>query len=226
MPVYRLPEDAIYFPDPNLAEEDGLLAVGGDLSVERLVNAYANGIFPWFNQGEPILWWSPNPRWVLFPEKFKASKSLKQSLRNKGFTVKINANFDAVIENCAKTKRKGQDGTWITPEMIEAYKQLHKAGYAHSVETYNSDNELVGGFYGVKIAGVFSGESMFSKQSDASKIALYLLCLNANNYGIDLIDVQTHTPHLESLGAEAVEREFFLDFLSDSIKRYQNDGVL
>src|SRR5512133_1018213 len=162
------------FPDPATAEHDGLLAVGGDLSIESLITAYSMGIFPWFNEESPILWWSPDPRMVLFPEKFIISDSLRQSLRNGRYTVKIDNDFNGVISHCASVKRKGQSGTWITDEMKQAYIMLHKAGYAHSFETWH-DDELVGGLYGVSLGRAFFGESMFYSMRDASKIAFHML---------------------------------------------------
>ena len=208
MPVYQLDEH-IRFPHPAYAEPDGLLAVGGDLSPERLVLAYSNGIFPWYNAEDPIVWWSPDPRTVLFPKEFKASKSLKQSIRKFNYQFKLNADFEAVIKACAAVPREGQEGTWITDEMLQAYKQLNEKNYAFSVETY-SDGVLVGGLYGVKVGGVFSGESMFHKQRDASKAALYFLCLHADKLGVQMIDVQQSTSHLLSLGAKDMARDDFL----------------
>ena len=193
------------------ASADGLLAIGGDLSVERLLYAYKHGIFPWFSEGEPILWWSPNPRFVLFPEKLKMSKGMKQILRNTDFTVTINKSFKEVIAACSKIKRSGQGDTWITNSMIEAYVKLHDLGHATSVEVWK-DNELVGGFYGVDLNnGVFCGESMFSKKSNASKVAFITFIQNTN---YKLIDCQVYTKHLESLGAEDIPRDIFLEFLN------------
>ena len=174
MPVFQLSEE-IAFPSPELAEEDGLLAVGGDLSPERLMLAYALGIFPWFSEGEPILWWSPEPRLVLEPAEIHISKSLRRILRAEKFTVTFDTAFADVIKNCAAIARKKQDGTWITAEMQQAYQELHAYGLAHSVETWY-DGELVGGLYGVSLGRIFCGESMFSYQSDASKVALATLC--------------------------------------------------
>lgn len=200
----------IWFPDVNQATEDGLLAIGGDLSVERLVLAYKSGIFPWFESEEPILWWSPNLRFVLFPEKLKVSKSMKQVLRNSNYTVTVNKDFKAVITECSKVKRQQQSGTWITKDMIEAYVELHELGYAKSVEVWRDDN-LVGGLYGVDLGnGVFCGESMFAKESNTSKIA-FITFLKNTNY--KLIDCQVYTNHLESLGAEAISRDAFLRYL-------------
>ncbi|PKQ44654.1 leucyl/phenylalanyl-tRNA--protein transferase [Confluentibacter flavum] len=202
----------IKFPDASEATKDGLLAIGGDLSVERLLYAYKHGIFPWFSEGEPILWWSPNPRFVLFPEKLKVSKSMKQLLRNNDFTVTVNQAFKEVMTACSKVKRHGQGDTWITDRMIEAYVKLHELGYAKSVEVWK-DNELVGGLYGVDLNnGVFCGESMFSKASNVSKVA-FITFIKSTNY--KLIDCQLYTNHLESLGAEEIPRDIFLDFLNE-----------
>lgn len=200
----------IEFPNVNEATPEGLLAVGGDLSVERLLLAYKHGIFPWYSSDEPILWWSPNPRFVLFPEKLKVSKSMNQILRNKDFTVTVNKVFREVITACSKIKRNGQTDTWITNPMIEAYTNLHELGYAKSVEVWDED-KLIGGLYGVDLNnGVFCGESMFSKVSNASKIAFITFIQNTN---YKLIDCQVYTNHLESLGAEEIPRETFLQFL-------------
>jgi leucyl/phenylalanyl-tRNA--protein transferase len=204
-----LSED-ISFPQVHLADEDGLLAIGGDLSPERLIVAYKSGIFPWFSVGEPILWWSPNPRFVLFPEKLKVSKSMKQVIRNSEFEVTINQDFENVIHACAKTKRNGEHGTWITQSMIEAYIQLHQLGFATSVEVW-FHNDLVGGLYGVDLGnGVFCGESMFNKVTNASKVGFITFIQNTN---YKLIDCQVYTQHLESLGAEEIERDKFLEYL-------------
>lgn len=201
----------IIFPHVSQASQDGLLAVGGDLSVERLLLAYKQGIFPWYSEGEPILWWSPNPRFVLFPEKLKISKSMKQLLRNSIFKVTVNKAFREVITACSLIKRRGQDDTWITNDMIEAYVKLHALGYAKSVEVWK-ENDLVGGFYGVDLNnGVFCGESMFSKESNASKMAFITFIQNTN---YTLIDCQVYTKHLESLGAEEISRANFLKFLN------------
>jgi leucyl/phenylalanyl-tRNA--protein transferase len=201
----------ITFPHVSQASQDGLLAVGGDLSVERLLLAYKQGIFPWYSEGEPILWWSPNPRFVLFPEKLKVSKSMKQLLRSSMFKVTVNKAFREVITECSLIKRRGQDDTWITNDMIEAYVKLHALGYAKSVEVWK-ENDLVGGFYGVDLNnGVFCGESMFSKESNASKVAFITFIQNTN---YKLIDCQVYTKHLESLGAEEVSRANFLKFLN------------
>jgi leucyl/phenylalanyl-tRNA--protein transferase len=204
-----LNEDII-FPKVHLADNDGLLAIGGDLSSERLILAYKNGIFPWFSEGEPILWWSPNPRFVLFPDKLKVSKSMKQVLRKSEFVVTINQDFKKVINACAKTKRGGEHGTWITQAMIDAYINLHHLGFATSVEVW-LHNELIGGLYGVDLGnGVFCGESMFSTTSNASKVGFITFIQNTN---YKLIDCQVYTEHLESFGAEEIERDEFLSYL-------------
>ncbi|ULC60015.1 leucyl/phenylalanyl-tRNA--protein transferase [Flaviramulus sp. BrNp1-15] len=202
--------DKLWFPNVNEATTDGLLAIGGDLSVERLLLAYKSGIFPWFDNEEPILWWSPDPRFVLFPEKLKVSKSMKQFLRNKDYTVTINKDFRAIITECSKAKRQGQAGTWITKNMIEAYVKLHKLGYVKSVEVWK-DSKLVAGLYGVDLGnGVFCGESMFTKESNASKVGFITFIQNTN---YKLIDCQVYTNHLESLGAEEIPRDLFLNYL-------------
>jgi len=211
MPVYRLSKENI-FPNPLLAEPDGLLAVGGDLSVERLILAYSNGIFPWYNKGQEILWWAPNPRPVLWLNDFKISKSLKQTLRNKKFTVRFNTNFENVIDNCAKIKRKGQFDTWITDDMKQAYIKLHKLGYAYSVETY-LNNKLVGGLYGVALKKIFFGESMFHLINDASKVAMVYLVDTLKQNNFKLIDIQQKTKLLESFGATEIDLEILLDIL-------------
>ena len=200
----------IEFPDVSLATKDGLLAVGGDLSIERLVLAYKSGIFPWYEEGEPLLWWSPDPRFVLFPEKLKVSKSMRSVLNNCNYRVTVNKAFKEVINACAEVKRTGQQGTWITDEMIKAYIKLHELGYAKSVEVWEQD-ELVAGFYGIEInENVFCGESMFTKKSNASKAGFITFVQNTS---YQLIDCQIHTTHLESLGAEDIPREDFLKYL-------------
>ena len=200
----------IEFPDVSEASVEGLLAFGGDLSPERLLYAYQNGIFPWFEEAEPILWWSPDPRFVLFPMDLKVSKSMKQLLKKNLFHVTENKAFKEVIENCAKAKRDGQKGTWITDEMIDAYIKLHKLGYAKSIEVWQND-KLVGGLYGITIDNkVFCGESMFAKVSNASKVGFITFIQNSK---YKLIDCQLHTEHLESLGARHISRLEFLKHL-------------
>ncbi len=212
MPIFQLTDELI-FPHPSLAK-DGILAVGGDLSPERLLLAYQNGIFPWYNEGEPIIWHAPDPRFVLFPKKFKKSKSLRL-LMNKGiYRCEVNKNFEEVIQNCKTVPRNDHDGTWITDEMEQAYIRFHYLGYALSVEVHNQKDELVGGLYGIKLGKVFFGESMFSKESNTSKIALAYFIENSD---IKLIDAQVHTPHLESLGAEHIPLNEFLLLLKNYI---------
>ena len=203
----------IAFPNINEANEDGLLAVGGDLSVERLLLAYSTGIFPWFENEEPVLWWSPNLRFVLFPEKLKVSKSMNQVLRNSSFTVTVNKDFGEVIYQCSKIKRSGQTDTWITKGMIEAYTKLHELGYAKSVEVWEND-QLVAGFYGIDLGDVFCGESMFTKVNNASKAGFISFVQNSN---YKLIDCQVFTNHLKSLGAEDVPRDIFLKYLKGCV---------
>lgn len=201
MPIYQLSNELI-FPNPELSEEDGLLAVGGDLSLERLLLAYSNGIFPWYNKGEPILWWCPKPRFILNPNEIKISKSMKKIIKKGDFKVTFNNDFNGVISNC-KSIRENEEGTWITDEMKEAYINLYNNGYAMSVETYYND-ELVGGLYGVIIGKCYFGESMFSKVSNASKIALIELAQKLQELDFEFIDCQVYTPHLESMGAKMV----------------------
>lgn len=194
-----------------LREPDGLLAIGGCLSQTRLLTAYRHGIFPWYNPGEPILWWSPDPRLVLFPDKLDVSRSLRKTLHKNIFTVTFDQAFNAVIAACA-APRKDTAGTWITTEIDAAYNQLHQAGFAHSVETW-LDDELVGGLYGVAIGQVFFGESMFHTRTDASKVAFATLVKQLNSWGYQLIDCQIHTTHLESFGAEEINRDYFIKLL-------------
>ncbi|MGV8945057.1 MAG: leucyl/phenylalanyl-tRNA--protein transferase [Lutibacter sp.] len=209
--MYLLSKDLV-FPPVNLANEDGLLAIGGDLSAERLTLAYKSGIFPWYNQGEPIIWYSPNPRMVLFPKNLKISKSMKKIIRKKQFRVTFNQNFPAVISNCKNSYREGQGGTWITNEMQQAYLNLHKLGLAKSVEVWDG-NELVGGLYGIDLGHIFCGESMFSKVSNASKLAFIFLVQQLEKENYKLIDCQVYNEHLESLGAEEISRAEFLTYL-------------
>jgi leucyl/phenylalanyl-tRNA--protein transferase len=197
--VFQLTEKLI-FPDPDLAEDNGLLAVGGDLSEARLLLAYKNGIFPWYSEYEPILWYAPKERFVLFSEKIKVSRSMQKLIASELYSVTINHAFERVIEKCAAVKRTGQRGTWITDDMKKAYCALNKSGYAFSIEVWR-DKELVGGLYGVRLGKLFCGESMFHEAPNTSKIALIYL---AKNMGVDLIGCQVHTNHLESMGAEMI----------------------
>lgn len=214
MPVYLL-NDNISFPDPNNTSKEGIVAVGGDLSQERLLLAYSMGIFPWNSADTPIIWWSPDPRTLLFPDNFKLSKSLRLKINKNIFQVKFDTNFAAVIEKCACIPRKYQDDTWITQEMKKAYIDLHHSGYCHSVETY-FNNELVGGLYGVSLGKAFFGESMFHTKTDASKVALYYLIEKLKKWSFNFIDVQQETDHLKSLGANVIDRKKFLELLERS----------
>ncbi len=205
------------FPDPEKADKEGLLAAGGDLSAESLISAYSSGIFPWYSEGSPILWWSPDPRLVLFPESFIASGTLKQTIRRKRFEVYFDRDFSAVIRNCAETKRTEQEGTWITDEMQQAYTALHQKGYAHSVESYY-EGALVGGLYGVSLGRAFFGESMFHHMPDASKVALYFLVEKLKKWDFHFIDAQQPTAHLKSLGAIEIPRREFLNRLKKALE--------
>ena len=195
-----------------LAEPNGLLCAGGDLTPQRIVQAYMSGIFPWYSPGEPILWWSPDPRMVLFPPEFKRSRSLRRTLRNGDYSVRLDTHFGAVITACATTRREGQAGTWITPEIQAAYCKLHELGYAHSVETW-VDDTLVGGLYGIAIGKMFYGESMFAHATNASKIAVAHLARFLAEQGFGLIDCQMNTAHLASLGAREIPRSEFIQRL-------------
>lgn len=202
--------DDFSFPPVSEATEEGLLAVGGDLSLERLLSAYQQGIFPWFEDDDTVLWWSPDPRFVLFPDKLRVSKSMKQFMRNCDYEVTVNKNFEAVITACSKIERVGEKGTWITKNMISAYIELHKMGYAKSVEVWKGD-QIVAGLYGVDLGkGLFCGESMFTKESNASKAGFITFIQNSD---YKLIDCQVYTKHLESLGAEDIPRTEFVKYL-------------
>ena len=210
-PCWLDPDDPeLWFPNVELAlqEPNGLLAVGGDLSEERLLLAYRSGVFPWYGPGQPILWWSPDPRLVLIPERLRVSRSLAKPIRKGVFSLTLDQAFDAVIRACAEP-RPGQAGTWITPEMMAAYCDLHAAGHAHSVECWQ-DGRLAGGLYGVAIGHVFFGESMFARCTDASKVAFVGLVRQLSRWGFPLLDCQVHTTHLASLGAEAISRRDFI----------------
>ncbi len=222
MPVYQLIDECI-FPPAEHADAEGLLAVGGDLSTDRLLLAYHSGIFPWYAEGQPILWWSPDPRMVLFPKDFKRRKSLRQRINSGFFDVRFDHNFEAVIDNCARMKRAGQEDTWIVDEMKLAYIELHRQGYAHSVETY-VQGKLVGGLYGVSIGGTFFGESMFHNERDASKVALWHLVDLLTQWSFHMIDVQQDTEHLRSMGARAISRNKFLTLLAESNKAQTKRG--
>jgi leucyl/phenylalanyl-tRNA---protein transferase len=207
--------DKIWFPPANEANEDGLLAIGGDLNENRLLHAYKQGIFPWYS-GDVILWWNPNPRFVLFPSKLKVSKSMQQVLRANKFNYTINQNFKDVITACKTTSRKDENGTWIDDDMQKAYCKLHQLGHAISVEVWHNE-ELVGGLYGLKLGNIFFGESMFSKMSNASKFGFIKFTDHLIKENIALIDCQVYTQHLESLGAEMISRQNFLEILKQNI---------
>jgi len=216
MPIIQLSKEII-FPSPEHARKDGLLAIGGDLGEERLLKAYSMGIFPWYNDDSPILWWSPDPRLILIPEELNISRSLRKVIKKGIFKVTMDAAFEEVIRNCSEVTRKGQDGTWITEDMVEAYIRLHKSGYAHSVESWH-EGELVGGLYGIILGKAFFGESMFSKASNASKVAFVTLVEKLRDKGFALIDCQVRTEHLISLGAREVHRKKFLDMLRKALE--------
>ncbi len=216
MPVFLLDKDLV-FPSPDLAGEEGLLAIGGDLSEGRLLLAYRMGVFPWYSEGDPLLWWSPDPRLILLPDEFHVSRRLARVIRQGVFRITMDEAFGRVIRACAESPRADQDGTWITGEMIEAYCRLHAAGYAHSVECWRED-ELVGGLYGVNLGNCFFGESMFSRTSDASKAALAALVDHVKSWPFALIDCQIATPHLSRMGAREVSRKEFLRLLKRSLR--------
>ncbi len=217
MPLFRLSKQ-LDFPPAWLARSDGLLCLGGDLSFKRLLLAYENGIFPWFSKDEPILWWSPDPRLVLFPENINISKSLSKKIKRNVFSIRVNTCFEQTILSCAKPRKREHEGTWLVNEMIDAYIELHHQGYAHSIETFRND-KLVGGLYGVCLGGSFFGESMFSFESDASKVALVALANYLKKYNFDVIDCQVTTNHLLSMGACEISRNAFLDIINESVKR-------
>lgn len=204
--------EQLYFPPVEDADENGLLAIGGDLTPARLILAYRSGIFPWFNEADPICWWSPDPRFVLYPSQLKISKSMQQVVKKQTFQFSSNKAFKAVIQACSTTPRNGQNGTWITKEMQDAYLHMHQLGYAHSAEAWLND-ELVGGLYGIRLGNVFFGESMFSHVSNASKFAFIQYVQQLQIENVQLIDCQVHTHHLESLGAAMIPRKTFMQHL-------------
>jgi leucyl/phenylalanyl-tRNA---protein transferase len=222
MPVFQLGTE-ISFPPPEFAEKEGLLAVGGDLSEERLLLAYSLGIFPWYSENCPILWWSPDPRLVLLPQDLVISRSLSQTMKKGKFTVTMDKAFESVIRRCADVERKQDEGTWITAEMIHAYTKLHYSGFAHSVESWY-DGELSGGLYGVSLGNVFFGESMFTSISAASKVAFVKLVQQLREWGFTLIDCQVTTRHLMNFGAQEISRKRFLDMLKQSIQKPTRRG--
>jgi leucyl/phenylalanyl-tRNA--protein transferase len=215
MPLYLLDND-LWFPDVDNALDDGLLAIGGDLSPERLLLGYHSGIFPWFNDDDPIMWWSPDPRFVLFPANLKVSKSMKQVIKKNEFEFRMDTAFEEVINNCRLASRKGEPGTWITEDIAAAYTQLHKLSFAHSAEAWQN-GKLVGGLYGIWLGNVFFGESMFSHKSNASKFAFISLVGHLIGKGVVMIDCQVFTDHLQSLGADMISRADFMDILASAI---------
>jgi len=219
MALFRLGPDPI-FPPPHLAEPEGLLAIGGDLSANRLLAAYRHGIFPWYEDGGPILWWSPDPRLVLFPSELRVSRRFRRTLRSGRFEIRFDSAFEQVIRACAETPRNHEDGTWITAEMQAAYIRLHQLGHAHCMEAWR-DGELVGGVYGVRVGRCFCGESMFHTETDASKAALVALVERFQADGVDLIDCQVKSEHLLRLGAREIRRDEFLMHLGRGLKEDQ-----
>jgi len=216
-------DDYFQFPAPDTATEEGIIAVGGNLSPGMLVSAYRQGIFPWFSEGDPLLWWSPDPRCVLFPRHVHISKSMKRFLRKNPFDYSIDRDFEGVIYECARIPRDGQDGTWITGEMIEAYTRLHNLGFAHSLEVW-FEGVLAGGIYGISLGGMFFGESMFSRVPNASKAAFIALAGFLEGEGFDCLDCQLPTPHLLSLGAESTAREEYLKIIKGSLQKPDRIG--
>lgn len=215
MPVYLL-DDTYHFP-PAEGAENGIVAIGGDLSQERLLNAYKRGIFPWYSEGEPIIWWCPDPRFVLFPDDLHISKSMHRVLNSNMFSVTLDTNFPLVIRQCAEVSRKDEDGTWITEEMIAAYCRLHESGYAHSVEVWKN-NMMVGGIYGVSLGKLFFAESMFHTETNASKLAFIRLTQLLRQKEFMLLDAQVYTKHVESLGAKEILRKEFMLLLQKGLQ--------
>jgi leucyl/phenylalanyl-tRNA--protein transferase len=215
MPVYLLNESPL-MPDPSHADAEGLVAIGGDLNIKRLINAYKSGIFPWYEEGSEIMWWCPDPRLVLFPKDLRVSGSMRKLLKKNVFNITYNQRFTEVIANCKNIERNDQGGTWITNEMEDAYINLHNLGYAHSIEVW-FENELVGGLYGIKLGNIYFGESMFSKVSNASKIGFVYLVKDLLEKGVEMIDCQVKTDHLVSLGAKDISRKEFLAVLKGAL---------
>ncbi|GAB4559613.1 MAG: leucyl/phenylalanyl-tRNA--protein transferase [Haliangiales bacterium] len=222
MPIFRL-DERLLFPPPELADSNGILAVGGDLSADRLLLGYSMGIFPWYSDGMPILWHSPDPRMVLTPDGLYVSRSLRKVMRKRRYEIRLDTAFETVIDACAEVPRPDQDGTWITSDMRESYIELHRLGYAHSAEAWDGDT-LVGGLYGVSIGGAFFGESMFTRAPDASKIAFVTLVRQLAAWDIRLIDCQVHTDHLARFGAEEISRAVFLRALQRVLQRSTRRG--
>ncbi len=223
MPVFQLNDDTLMFPSALLANDEGLLAIGGKLQEDWLLTAYSHGLFPWYNEGEPILWWSPDPRCVLLPSEVKVQKSMKPLLNNSDFEFKLDSEFEQVIDICSKIPRNDQHGTWITKEMKNAYIRLHEVGMAHSAEIWRK-GKLVGGLYGVSIGGVFFGESMFSHEPNMSKLALIRLCKWLENRDFLMIDCQVPSPHLARMGAIEVDRIHFLEALNQGLMQPTRKG--
>ncbi len=222
MPIFRL-SDRISFPPAHFASNSGLLAIGGDLSESRVLMAYRMGIFPWFSDDDPILWWSPDPRLVLVPQDIRISRRLRRTIRKGVFTVSSDTVFGRVIEECARIRIENAEQTWLVDDMVEAYTGLHEMGYAHSVETWH-EGRLAGGLYGISLGGVFFGESMFTRVSDASKTALVALCGHLQKRGFDMIDCQMTTPHLMRMGGMEIPRKEFLKKLASSMQRPTDVG--
>jgi leucyl/phenylalanyl-tRNA--protein transferase len=216
MPVYQLSEDLV-FPSPHLASQEGLLAVGGDLTRTRLLLAYSLGIFPWYSEGEPILWWSPDPRLVLYPDELKITRSLNRLIKKGTFKVTVDGAFDKVINECARVRLENQEGTWIVDEMVNAYCNLHASGFAHSVEAW-ADDQLAGGLYGVSLGRCFFGESMFTRVSNASKVAFVALVKHLRSLNFALVDCQITTGHLTRFGAREITRTRYLHELDEALK--------
>lgn len=216
--MHFLNSNELSFPDPREGDDEGLIAIGGDLSPERLLFAYSIGLFPWFNDDEPILWWSPNPRFVLFPNDLKIAKSMRPYFNQQKFSVTFDTCFTEVISECSRINRRGQVGTWISIDIINAYTYLHQLGYAHSIEVWNKDKKLVGGLYGISLGKVFYGESMFALEPNASKFGFITLVQQLKKLGFQLIDCQQQTQHLGSLGAKAIEREEFMNLLQNLVR--------
>ena len=219
--ITKLTEHSEEFPHASNANDEGILAFGGDLYPSRVMNAYNNGIFPWYNKEEPILWWSPDPRFILDPSDLHISKTLKKTLKKEIFEIKFDTSFLEVIKNCANTYRPNQNSTWIHPNMIHTYNKLHQQGYAHSFEAW-FDGELVGGGYGIVVGDIFCGESMFSLVADASKVAFVHLITRLKNNGFTLIDSQIYSEHLENFGAKYISREIYLQKVKESSKKHIN----
>lgn len=214
--MYHFLNEKLFFPPVDKADEHGILAIGGDLSAERLILAYSSGIFPWFNEDDPIIWWSPDPRFVMYPHALKVSKSMNQLLKKQVFNITFDTSFRSVITACQVVRRHGQSGTWITEDMLEAYCVLHELGYAHSIEAWQN-GELVGGLYGVSLGRAFFGESMFAKVSNASKAAYITLIQKLEKLNFQLIDCQVYTEHLESLGAVSIPRSLFIEQVNKAL---------